>query len=168
MENKANLHFKEAHKSDAIIIRDLATLAWIPTYSSILSDEQLHFMFEKWYNLNELSTIIENKSQNFILEFLGNEAVGFASYSILEVGIFKLNKIYLNPKFQGLKLGKQLLQKVERTCMEKGGHILQLNVNRYNKAKDFYLAMGYRIIAEDDIPIGEFFMNDYIMEKNLE
>ena len=49
-----------------------------------------------------------------------------------------------------------------------GAKILQLNVNRFNKAKDFYLAMGYKIIAEEDIPIGNYFMNDYIMEKNLE
>ena len=46
-----------------------------------------------------------------------------------------------------------------------GGTKLELNVNRYNKARFFYLKQGFIMIGEEDIEIGEgYFMNDYIME----
>ena len=43
-----------------------------------------------------------------------------------------------------------------------------LNVNRRNKAKQFYEHLGFTIISEEDIDIGQgYFMNDYVMEKKL-
>jgi ribosomal protein S18 acetylase RimI-like enzyme len=41
-------------------------------------------------------------------------------------------------------------------------------VNRENKAIGFYNKLGFTIIAEEDIPIGNgFFMNDYVMQISL-
>jgi hypothetical protein len=48
---------------------------------------------------------------------------------------------------------------------EQGGRILRLNVNRYNKARQFYERMGFAVVREEDVPIGNnYFMNDYVME----
>ena len=45
---------------------------------------------------------------------------------------------------------------------------LTLNVNRFNKAIDFYLKNGFKIIKEENIEIGNgFLMEDYVMEKIL-
>jgi ribosomal protein S18 acetylase RimI-like enzyme len=47
----------------------------------------------------------------------------------------------------------------------KGLTYLELNVNRQNTAIGFYKKLGFKIIAEEDIPIGNgFFMNDYVMQ----
>ena len=41
---------------------------------------------------------------------------------------------------------------------------LELNVNRKNKAINFYKKYGFTILKEEDIDIGEgYFMNDYVM-----
>jgi ribosomal protein S18 acetylase RimI-like enzyme len=49
-----------------------------------------------------------------------------------------------------------------------GGKSLLLNVNRSNKALDFYEKAGFTIKETVDIEIGNgFFMNDYIMEKAI-
>ena len=49
-----------------------------------------------------------------------------------------------------------------------GGVSLQLNVNRNNKAKEFYERQGFAVIKEEDIDIGNgYLMNDYVMEKVL-
>jgi GNAT superfamily N-acetyltransferase len=160
--------FKNVKKQDAKLIREIALDAWIDTYKPILSKEQLNYMFEKWYSIVELEKLIDSKEQIFTIAYYNKIAIGFAAYSIVETSKFKLNKIYVLPAYQGKKLGASLLIEIETVCKHNGAKILQLNVNRFNKAKDFYLAMGYKIIAEDDIPIGDYFMNDYIMEKNLE
>jgi ribosomal protein S18 acetylase RimI-like enzyme len=51
---------------------------------------------------------------------------------------------------------------------EKGGTALRLNVNRHNTAKSFYEKLGFIITGTEDADIGNgFFMNDYVMEKQL-
>ena len=51
--------------------------------------------------------------------------------------------------------------------MEAGKETLDLNVNRHNKAKNFYEKMGFQVAYEEDIPIGKYWMNDYVMRKIL-
>jgi ribosomal protein S18 acetylase RimI-like enzyme len=49
-----------------------------------------------------------------------------------------------------------------------GGDVLLLNVNRNNPAKSFYKKLGFTVIKEDDIDIGNgYFMNDYVMKLQL-
>ena len=68
----------------------------------------------------------------------------------------------------GKSFGKLLLQHAEVLAGEKGGTTLQLQVNRYNKAKHFYEKLGYTVAYQKDFDIGAgFFMNDFVMEKKL-
>jgi diamine N-acetyltransferase len=41
--------------------------------------------------------------------------------------------------------------------------ILDLNVNRHNPAKSFYEKIGFTVLREEDVPIGPYWMNDYVM-----
>ena len=42
-----------------------------------------------------------------------------------------------------------------------------LNVNRHNPALAFYERLGFQQHREEDIPIGPYWMNDYVMRKEL-
>ena len=65
----------------------------------------------------------------------------------------------------GKGVGKILMNEVVNLTSKEGGQSLQLNVNRNNKAKDFYLKAGFNIKETVDLDIGNgFFMNDYVME----
>ena len=45
-----------------------------------------------------------------------------------------------------------------------GPCMMELNVNRRNRALHFYERMGMRRLREGDFPIGDgYYMNDYIM-----
>ncbi|HYH55710.1 MAG TPA: GNAT family N-acetyltransferase, partial [Anseongella sp.] len=67
----------------------------------------------------------------------------------------------------GKGTGRLLMNAVETKVRELGGRILELNVNRFNKARSFYEKLGFAVRRAADIPIGPFFMNDYIMQKEL-
>jgi GNAT superfamily N-acetyltransferase len=97
------------------------------------------------------------------------QIVAFAAYSPREEvpDIYKLHKIYCLPATQGKGYGKVLINTVCDAVIKAGKHILELNVNRHNKAKDFYEKMGFKVIYEEDIPIGPYFMNDYVMRKEI-
>lgn len=158
---------------DIALIREIAEKTWFETYEPILGKEQPQYMFDLIYSIEGLEEQLI-AGQVFVLQYLADDTqeetpVAFASYSIKSATekTYKLNKIYLNPVFQGGGLGKKLLTEVEKQVKEIGGDWLDLNVNRYNKARFFYEKMGFEIIAEEDIAIGDYFMNDYVMRKKL-
>lgn len=168
-----NLTYRQATIEDIAIIREIAKKTWFDTYEPILGKQQPQYMFDLIYSPEGLEEQINN-GQVFVIQHASDNEnedtpVAFASYSmkIENEKIYKLNKLYLNPDFQGGGLGKKLLIEIEKQIKEIGGEWLDLNVNRYNKAKLFYERMGFEIIAEENIPIGEYFMNDYVMRKKL-
>ncbi|WP_162052082.1 GNAT family N-acetyltransferase [Pontibacter pamirensis] len=159
---------RQATEADIKTIQQLAEATWAPTYSSILSKEQVDYMFEVIYLEETLAKQME-EGQTFLLLFEQDKPVGFASYSVKDktAGIYKLNKIYLLPGEQGKGYGKALLIAAEEEVKRHGASVLDLNVNRYNKAKQFYERCGYQVHQQEDIPIGPYWMNDYVMRKEL-
>jgi GNAT superfamily N-acetyltransferase len=155
---------RSATTEDIELIISLQEKIWEPTYRDILSKEQLSYMFEVTYSKASLDKqLVEDTNDFFILT---NELipVGFASIGPYQES-FKLHKIYVLPAMQGTGAGKFLLNEVERVVVVKGGKSLYLNVNRFNKAKSFYEHMGYKVMGEEDVPIGPYWMNDYILKK---
>jgi len=160
---------RKATINDAEIIRDLAIETWGDAYSAILAREQLDYMLEGIYSLDNLSAQIKNNTQTYLLLVEDDEPVAFAAYSPRDedAEIYKLHKLYCLPQTQGKGYGKILINEVADQVLKAGKHTLDLNVNRHNKAKNFYEKMGFKVIYEEDIPIGPYFMNDYVMRKEL-
>jgi ribosomal protein S18 acetylase RimI-like enzyme len=157
----------EANLSHLKIISDLAEKIWWPTYQSVISDKQIAFMLEQMYSEKALESQFKEGAQ-FLLLRLEEAYQGFASYQIQENGKdYKLQKLYLKPELQGIGLGKALITEVENRTKILGADYLYLNVNRGNKAYQFYNKIGYEIFEEIDIPYYEFVLNDYVMRKEL-
>ncbi len=165
---KSSHTFHTATPADIPLIHDLAAAIWEPTYRDILSREQIDYMFGVIYTHEALARQMQD-GQTFVLLYDAATPVGFAAYSLKEAAgpVYKLNKIYLLPEEQGRGLGHLLLQEVEEQARHAGARFLDLNVNKYNKAKAFYERCGYQVLLEEDIPIGPFWMNDYVMRKQL-
>lgn len=159
---------EKASPTDIPVINKLASAIWGHTYLRILTKEQVDYMFDMIYTEEALQKQMQ-EGQTFILLYKAGEPIGFAAYSIKDATnkIYKLNKIYLLPECQGIGAGKWLINQVENNVRALGGTILDLNVNRYNKAREFYERCGYTVHQEEDIPIGPYWMNDYVMRKKI-
>ncbi len=157
-----------AKEKDIPVIIKLANKIWPLTYQDILSPEQLTFMLQHIYNKEALQQQMAGR-QTFLLLKNDIKNLGFAAYGEENKtdGLYKLHKLYIDPQTQSKGLGRILLNQVIENIKKTGAKTLELNVNRYNKAQGFYLKMGFFITAEVDIPIGKYFMNDYIMQKTL-
>jgi GNAT superfamily N-acetyltransferase len=166
LSNMPSFAIKPAASADIPVIINIQERTWEPTYREILEKEQIDYMFQKIYSYESLQNQIETGHQFFIL-FNQDIPVGFASVSEEEPENFKLHKIYVLPSTQGSGAGKFLIKAVESWVTAAGGKKIALNVNRYNKARTFYERMGYRVTGEEDIPIGPYWMNDFILEKEL-
>lgn len=161
------LTIRHASPEDITLIRSMALQVWPQTYAHILTQQQINYMLDKMYSEKALRDQMDKQHQ-FIIVYNAGIPVGFASYNQIEPGTYKLQKIYILPKQQGKGTGRFIIDQVIRDILPQGAHALQLNVNRFNEAKNFYEKLGFKIIREEDIDIGHnFFMNDYVMEKPL-
>jgi len=160
---------KQATTDDAEAIQQLAHEIWWPTYSPILSTDQINYMLADRYSVDTISRQIKNNEQTYLLVIEDNKPVAFAAYSpdYKDFDIYRLHKLYLLPSTQGKGVGKFLLNAVYEGVRAAGKNILELNVHRSNPAKSFYDKMGFKVMYEDDIPFGPYFLNDYIMRKEL-
>ncbi len=150
------------------VIKELAYHIWPSTYAPILPPGQLDYMLNLIYSEASLQKQMEQGHQ-FILIYNKEEAVGFAAYSPKEnPAIFKLHKLYVLQNQQGIGIGKIAIGYVCNAIKNKGATHLELNVNRDNKALQFYKKNGFVIIREEDIDIGGgYFMNDYVLSLEL-
>ena len=168
----APLRIEPATLKDIPTIIQLAEATWEPTYRFIISGEQLEYMYRVIYSPAALKRQMAEQQHSFLLAYVGGEPAGFASFSPLPAedtsGVgYKLHKIYVLPTRQGQGLGVHLIEAVENTARQAGGQFLDLNVNRYNPAIAFYERRGFARHREVDVPIGPYFMNDYVMRKEL-
>lgn len=158
---------RNATTEDISLIRELTFQVWPQTYAAILSKEQITYMLEMMYSEASLIKQMEDGCR-FIIASENEEPVGFASFQQTEPGVFKLHKIYVLTSQQGKGTGKFIIDHIINEIKSQNAKALQLQVNRYNKAIDFYLKSGFRIVKEIDLEIGEgYFMNDYVMERNF-
>ncbi|RZL50448.1 MAG: GNAT family N-acetyltransferase [Pedobacter sp.] len=160
---------RKAKEQDMEVISDLAERIWPHAYSAYLSNEQLRYMLDLMYNKGELLSQLQ-QGYNFIIAEDEKNDVGFACSSLTdpETQTYKLHKLYVLPEMHGKGVGKILINEIRNVAVRNGGKFLQLNVNRNNKAKDFYEKIGFYIKETVDVNIGNgFFMNDYVMELPL-
>lgn len=150
-------------------IREIAEKSWWPAYREILSAAQIRYMLDTIYSRDNIHHQLQSGSQHYLLLMEEEQAVGFASFSPREEDrdIYKLHKLYCLPETQGRGYGRLLVEAVSKRVAKAGKKVLELNVNRYNQAKSFYEKMGFAVAYEEDIPIGPYWMNDYVMRKKI-
>ena len=160
------MKIRSADKNDIAAIRKLALKIWKDTYVPIVGKEQVDFMLDEIYSQKALEDQFKNE-QKFLLIFDEDEPSGFSSYLRLSQTRYKIPKLYVDTNKHGKGLGKALLDEVFKRVKNLGGDTVELNVNRHNKARWFYEKYGFKIIREEDLPIGKYWMNDYVMEKSV-
>jgi diamine N-acetyltransferase len=165
----SSLSIRFADPQDIGLIGYLAQQSWPQTYQNILTPPQIDYMMNLFYSPTSLNKQMVELGHQFLIAEETEEPVGFAAFSAAaEPGLFKLHKIYVLPNQQGKGLGRLLLDFIAKYTLDQGADRLQLNVNRHNDARKFYEKLGFRVIRQEDIDIGEnYFMNDYVMELDL-
>ncbi len=153
------------------VIRTLAIQIWHKVYTDIITPQQLDYMLTMMYSHESLQYQIEKQHHIFLIAYEDNDPVGFAAYfpkDDISPTIYRLDKIYVLPERHGKGIGKKIIEHIISIIKNEGTCLLELNVNRKNKAISFYKKLGFMIIKEVDNPIGEgYFMNDYVMALTL-
>lgn len=158
-----------ASKNQLSIIHQLANDIWHIAYKDIISESQIQYMLNMMYSIDSLEKQLDS-NQVFLLVQKDDTFIGYASYETNFEKSFKtkIHKLYVLPQIQGTGIGKLLIDEISLKAKSNHQSALILNVNKYNKAVDFYKKMGFVISFETVIDIGNsYIMDDYVMEKNI-
>lgn len=161
---------RKATTNDIPLIHEMAWVVFPHTYKEILTPEQIDYMMEWMYSEDSLHKQMEKDGHIYYLAFKEDEPAGYLSIQPEGEHVFHLQKIYVLPSFQGMKLGKQLFEQAIKAIKElhPAPCQMRLNVNRQNKALAFYERMGMVNVDEGDFPIGNgYYMNDFIMGMDI-
>lgn len=159
-----------ATPEEAALIRVLAETIWWPTYMPIISPGHIRYMLDSIYELDRIEQQIASGEQTYLLLTVDGEPKGFTAYAPRSENpdVYKVHKLYCLPDSIGKGYGRMLIEAIEKAVAKEGKKTIELNVNRNNPAIGFYEKMGFNIIRSEDIDIGKgFFMNDYVMRKEL-
>jgi ribosomal protein S18 acetylase RimI-like enzyme len=159
---------RKATTDDIPLIRELTFQVWPQTYAAILSKEQIDYMLDMMYSESSLHNQITREGSQFILLYDENDPQGFAAYQELYPMTWKLHKIYILRSQQGKGAGKFVIDFIVNEISKQGAKELQLQVNRNNTAKGFYEKLGFTVLKEIKLDIGNgFIMDDFIMSLKL-
>lgn len=167
MQNSVTLH--PIQEDQVKLLMDLAKEIWPKTYAQILSQDQIDYMMDLMYSEARLKNDLK---AGIIFYFIVHHQknIGFTAIELKYKNTEQLyiHKIYLHPKAQGLGLGKACINLISEIAQNNGLKHISLNVNRFNQAKLFYQKVGFEVIGEEDIDIGNgYYMNDFIMQKKV-
>jgi len=161
------MKIRKALLSDISIIKAIAEKAWRPTYDHILTEQQTIYMLDLMYNSLTLENQITDNIAFFMVD-LAQETVGYFAVENINDQIVKLHKLYLDPTQKQKGLGRKIIQYIKDWTLENQRERIILNVNKNNSAVHFYQKMGFTIIDELILDIGEgYVMDDYVMQLNL-
>jgi ribosomal protein S18 acetylase RimI-like enzyme len=161
---------RKADVADCTLINKLAREVFPATYHDIISVDQIEFMMDWMYSPENIRKQMEEEGHIYFIAYEECEAAGYMSIQQQGDDLFHLQKIYVLPYFQKAHCGSFLFREAIKYI--KSIHptpcLLELNVNRNNKALDFYQHMGMKKLREGDFEIGNgFYMNDYIMGMEI-
>jgi diamine N-acetyltransferase len=166
-----HLIIRLATPSDFPTIEHIAYQTWPATFGDILSAEQIQYMLSWMYSQESLNEQVDQKGHVFLMAVDDTgEAIGYVSYELNYKGqpITKIHKLYLLPQTQGRGIGQLLIEEVAQRALQASNTALSLNVNRQNRAVQFYERMGFSVVDEENINIGNgYLMQDYVMQKPL-
>ncbi|WP_366183663.1 GNAT family N-acetyltransferase [Flavobacterium ovatum] len=163
------IEISAANPADFEIIQAIAKATWPEAYGAILSIEQMNYMLDLFYSVDKMKADSAN-GHYFALAKENETILGFVSFEhhYFNNQTTKIHKLYLLPVSQGKGVGKLLVDYVAKNAKDNESQSVCLNVNRFNKALGFYKKIGFSIVKEENIDIGQgYWMEDYVMEIRI-
>lgn len=161
--------FLKATENDTETIQQLARKSWDSAYADLLSREQIEYMLAEMYSDEEISSQMKNPNYHYFLINEEQKNLGFFGFEHhYEPQTTKLHRIYLLEEAKGKGLGLEGMNLLKKLTKEVGDNRIILNVNKDNKARNFYEKLDFSVYGDGVFDIGNgFVMDDYLMECKL-
>ncbi|MEM7381228.1 MAG: GNAT family N-acetyltransferase [Bacteroidota bacterium] len=160
---------KVTDQADIKTIVELASKIWNDHYVSIIGQEQVDYMLEKFQSEAAIEEQIHSGYEYYLLRDAERTLGYLGLIPNKPVGKLMISKIYLDKFARGGGYGGQLLSFTQNLAIEREFTAIWLTVNRHNKNTiTWYEKKGFSKTHEVKQDIGRgYFMDDYVMEMPL-
>ena len=150
------MKIREWAAADVETIRRLTWTTWIDAYGSFIPEVDLKQYFDSVYSVEELSQLLGTPHFRGLLAEADGVAAGYAKvrYAPGEARCY-VSSLYILPEFQGMGVGKVLLEEAERRALAFGVKEIWLGVMVQNtRALEWYLRKGFVFVEEQPFTMG--------------
>jgi len=155
------ISIKKATTDDSKIIAEIGRVSVGEAHRESCEAKHLDEYLDKNYNRIAIEHELNNPENIYHIIYYNEEPVGFSKIvldaqhpNIRDERVTKLDRIYLLKEFQGLKLGRELLDFNIRLSQDHGQRGLWLFTWVGNQqAIDFYHRAGFKIVGSHDFYI---------------
>lgn len=148
-------------------VAELASAIWNEHYPSIIGQDQVDYMVEKFQSVEAINQQIEEGYVYHLINY-NDKSVGYLSIKKNNDDLF-LSKIYISKELRGKGIGKAAFSFIENLAKEQNCKTISLTVNKYNtNTVKAYEKIGFKNIDSIIIDIGNgYVMDDYKMVKKI-
>ncbi len=153
---------------DIIAVVNLAKEIWEDHFTPLIGSEQVEYMLSNYQSINSITKQIQDENFSYYSVTNGDDLLGYFAYYPKCEQLY-LSKFYLKKEARGAGFGRKVITFLESEARDMQAKSLELNVYKGNDHTiSIYEKMGFRIVAEPQIDIGNgFILNDYVMQKEL-
>lgn len=147
----------------------LASEIWHEHYSSIISEEQIDYMVEKFQSAEKISKQIKKENYEYYNFVEDNKSVGYFGFVEQDGEALFLSKIYLLKSERGKGFSRKAFEFLKKEAKKRGLSKIWLTVNKGNKHSiEIYKKFGMYIERTQIADIGgNFVMDDYIFVYDI-
>ena len=166
------MRIRAAVSEDAFGIAKVHVDSWKSTYKKLIPNEYLERLSYEQREKLWLANMLENEV--FVAENDQKEIIGFSTGGKKRSGKYtgyegELYAIYILKEYQGIGLGRRLIQPIIQQFMQEDLTGMIVQVLEGNGATKFYEVLGAEIIGVIEIQIGGRKMNELVYGwKNIE
>ena len=166
---------KKCTLQDLDNLRKISIETFYQTFADSNTAENMQAYLQSAYNEEKLYRELSNPNSSFFFVCVDERVAGYlklnefaAQTDINDSDSLELERIYILRDFQGMGLGKDLLEHAISVANEGGKKYIWLGVWEHNeRAKRFYQKNGFYRIGEHSFVVGDDVQIDYVMRKDL-
>jgi len=155
MKSQVEITIRNWTKEDFSIVKNILLVTWKNTYTFI-PEEDILTHFEKHYSEDRLIEILNDPFSEGIIAEVNSVPAGWLK--LFEDHInkkFFVSSLYVLPEYQGVGLGKKLLNESYRIAKEKQFSKVWLGVMKQNvKSLEWYQNLGFIFDEEEPFQMG--------------
>ncbi len=171
-----NIQIRKCGIEDLKILQSLGRETYFDTFKDFTAPVYMDAYLDEAFSTSKLKSEIEDPASDFFLLFKDDEIAGYmktnegdAQTEIKEEDSFEIQRIYVKREFQGLGLGRFLLEKAIEIAKEKRKSMVWVQVWTKNEnGIGFYERFGFEKCGEADFYMGDEKQEDILMKLDLD
>jgi ribosomal protein S18 acetylase RimI-like enzyme len=156
-------------KGDWEVLRKLTWKSWVSTYASFIPESDLKSYFDIQYTGASFLKMFDDPFMKGIIAEVDDQIAGYSRlFFNQDENRLYVPSLYLLPDFQGVDIGRRLLEAAEGYAMEKGLDEIWIGVMVKNRqGLIFYRKVGFQFVREEPFTMGKTTVSHLIGYKKL-